>query len=202
DTGDGYVLIQPVIAGNPLTLVVDGFDQETAREDLDVFVLFSLTYIIGNSVGLLPFHTDSIIEKLNFDNSTGFQGSITIPREVTYTIGGTNITKSLATTSKTSGALIVVLRDDDGSFDYFVILLNIDTPISFDVFFIISIIAIAGVAITMLVLFRKRTRPYRIPGPYETEASPYDFKYCPFCGSEVGGRRAKYCPRCSKEIDF
>ncbi len=199
---NGYVRIQSINAGTPLDLTVMGTDVETGPLEMSAFVLFSLTYIIGDNVGLLPFHAVPIIERLTRDENDRFQGSITIPNEVTYSIGGSNITKCMATTEKYLGALIVVLRDDDGSYDYFIILLNISVVYPVDIFFIISLISVCGVAIAILMFVRKRTRQYKVPGEYAKERLPYDFKFCPYCGNEVGGTRVMYCPRCHKEIDF
>lgn len=208
DLGDGRVAVIPVQTERPLVLSIFGSDNETTTPNMSVFVLFYPTYTVDNTVGLIPYGRNLIKTALPFDPSSGgFAGTIQIPRGVSFLVAGRTVTKQFNSEGAYSGALVVVLRDADGGYEYFPILLQITSPFSIDLLTII-LISIVGVSVVLglLVFFSKNKqwqgKQPKIPREPAMEPDrAYEFSFCPYCGEYIRSR-VKDCPACGKEIFF
>jgi subtilisin family serine protease len=218
DLGGGSVAVQQAQTNTPLSVVVSGSDPEMALSNMTAFAIFYPTYIIGSSVGLITYE-NPFISQLNYSASSGaFSGKITIPNGATFLVNGQEVKKTFTSSGNYSGAIVVVLRDSDGNYDYFIVLLQITTPPP--TLLIIGIVVIAAAALASLLiaitLIRRRTggrrpRPRPFEGTYQAPVGlpasmnervrDTGLKFCPFCGKPLSFP-SRFCPKCGKQIYF
>ena len=154
----GGIVIQDVQTSAALSVVVSGSDAETATSNLTAFAIFFPTYLINNSVGLITY-SNPPTAKLTYNAASGsFSGKITIPASASFIVNEQTIKKTFATSGNYSGAIVVILRDSDGDFDYFIVLLKITTPPSLTIIFaVVLIVAIAvGSLLLAIALIKQR----------------------------------------------
>ncbi|HME54659.1 MAG TPA: S8 family serine peptidase [Candidatus Lokiarchaeia archaeon] len=210
DLGNGYVNPVSVTSDQSISVTVVGTDQETAVQNLSAYVTFYPTCIINSEAQLMPYGSNLIMDQLVYNPTIqGFSGSITIPA----TILGHQIT----TSTDYSGALIVVLRDDDGGYDFFVILLKISAQFNPLWIIIPALIAVPVVLVLVFFLVRRRrnyqaSRPMGQPYPGYYNSQPMggasidprrkvsSLNFCPYCGKSIK-LKTRFCPYCGNEIN-
>lgn len=218
EAANGGVYLVPVKTGQGISIIVAGADQESSVQNLSAYVVYYPTCTINDEVYLMPYGSDLTMQQLSYDSSTGaFSGSITLP-------SGAPITST-----DYSGLLIVILRDNDGGYDMFFLLLDITQQ--FNILWVIIPLLISAPVVLVLVFFlvRRRRKYYgsqprrqnsyggRGPGYYGGVSGPGYYSsnaisrrsnkitnalnYCPYCGKPAN-ISARFCPYCGNEIKF
>ncbi|MHA1698758.1 MAG: S8 family serine peptidase, partial [Promethearchaeota archaeon] len=214
--GEDMMQVVNVLSNNYILLDVFGLDNESAIEDLSVLAIYYPTCIVGSTLQLIEYGPVLIMQELVYSNETGgFSCNFLIPQTVHLSIYGHSIDRSTETSQYYSGGILIILRDGDGGFDYFFIILNISASNTFDPalypFFIIG--GVIGLSILIFI----RARPLKIgpkfkstrisKGIYKRRAVEQEYKrpvmrYCPYCGHEIKKRKKKRCPACNRTINF
>jgi len=213
DLGNGKVRIMTAQAGQPLQVIVAGTDSETSQNALAAFAIFYPICIINATAYLMPYGSQPIMRKLSYyPASSNFKGSITIPAAVTFTVGSTQLERQFTSWGDFAGAVIMVLRDDDGAFDVAFIFMNLTSGFTLDSWITLMLVMIAGgslgLAVAIIKFRRRRSREQlatssKVPGVYNPLAASSGLKlrFCPYCGTEVKAK-TKYCLYCGEFINF
>jgi hypothetical protein len=211
DLGNGMVRIMPATASQPLQMVVAGTDTESSLGTLAAFVIFYPICIIDGTAHLMPYGSQPIMSRLSYNAAAGnFQGSIKIPAAVTFTVNSNPLERQFTSWGDYAGALIVVLRDDDGAYDMAFILINLTT--AFDWTWLLVVGGAGGVLGLMIVILKLRQRRSRAPratvgegsDAHEPEVTDPSLKlrFCPYCAAEIKMTPMKHCPYCGERINF
>ncbi|MBN2154240.1 MAG: S8 family serine peptidase, partial [Candidatus Lokiarchaeota archaeon] len=194
DLGNGMVRIMTAPAGQPLQVILAGADNESSQGAMAAFAIFYPICIIGSTAYLIPYGSQPIMSELDYDAPAGhFGGSVTIPAAVTFQVGSSRVARQFTSWEDYAGALILVLRDDDGSYDAAYVFLNLTSGLDFDwTWFIVAGAAAAIFGLVAIVLKRRRraARPGlagRAPRAAPLEAAGYrpKLRFCPYCGAEI-----------------
>ncbi|MEX2681305.1 MAG: S8 family serine peptidase [Candidatus Sigynarchaeota archaeon] len=213
DLGNGRVRVLTARANQALQVVVAGTDNESSQGVLSAFAMFYPICIINDTAYLMPYGSQLIMRKLSYSAaSSNFKGAITIPASVTFTIGSNQLTRQFTSWGSFAGAVILVLRDDDGAYDLAFIFINLTSGLTIDSWLILMLVLIAGgilgLVIAMIIMRRKRSReqmanPNMVSGVNNRLAvsSNLKLRFCPYCGAEIKVK-TKYCLYCGEFINF
>ena len=210
DLGNNRVALQPAATNTDLSITVFGQDPETSTQALSAFAIFYPTCIIDNTAYLIRYGSSLFMTRLGYNASIGgFNGHITIPRSVTFIVAGNQVTREFVTAGDYSGAIIVVLRDDDGSYQIFSILLNLggnQSQLAMILIWIVVALAIVLSVSALLSRLRKRGNIKQsfvenAVNSYSLDREQNMFKYCPYCGERIRSSTSR-CPYCDKDINF
>ena len=200
DSGNGYVTPVSVKTNQAVSIVVNGTDRETPVQNLSAEVTFYPICIINNEVHLMLYSLNLTMKHLTYNPTNEvFSGSITIPAEIAN--------HQTITSSDYSGALIVILRDDDGGYDIFAIILNITAQFTMPLWLIVLlVISVPVVLVMVFYLVRRRRRhlgsqPTGQYGQSSRNTMRTTLNYCPYCGKYIQ-LKTRFCPYCGNEINI
>ncbi|MHA1749968.1 MAG: S8 family serine peptidase [Promethearchaeota archaeon] len=219
DLGNGLMQVINVNMGEKVEIILKGYDHETNIEKMKALVIYYPTYIINNSVGIIPYGVSLIKSPLAYNNLVhGFKGSIIIPESLNFNVNGEELIKKTSSTSEYSGAILIILRDDDGNYDYFFILLSIkNTSFTPLMSVLIYVIAIAAVFMIYFIIRNRGNREMKTkmnyinesPSNIRKEPIRYDLgrvkqiRFCPYCGGQLLLRKnGQICPNCGSTFKF
>ncbi len=210
DLGNGMIQVVTAQVNADLQIVVAGADSESSQSALAAFVIFYPICVIDGTAHLIPYGSQPFMSKLSYNAAANnFLGSISIPAAVTFTVGSNQVTRQFTSWGDFSGALILVLRDDDGAYDLAFIFMNLTSGLSIDWVWYLVVGVAGGLALAFVILTLRKRRS-SVPRASEVEYDDYKpevidnrqkLRFCPYCAAEVKVK-TKYCPYCGQRINF
>ncbi len=205
DPGTGQVYIQAAQVDQPLQVVVTGNDPESSQGTLAAFVVFYPICVIGNLAQLMPYGSQPFMTRLTYHPASGnFQGSITIPASVSFSVGSNRVVRQFISWDVFKGALIVVLRDGDGGYDMSFVFMDLSPAMDWTWLLVIGVAGgVLGLLVIVLKLRQRRTRmPQAAKGEASVVYNNAKLRFCPYCAAEIKVTPIKHCPYCGERINF
>ncbi|NMC04935.1 MAG: hypothetical protein GYA24_06975, partial [Candidatus Lokiarchaeota archaeon] len=162
DLGNGLVRVISARAGVPLKAIVAGSDNESNIAQLSAFAVFYPICIIDGTAHIIPYGAQPIMSVLPYNAGAGnYQGTITIPAAVTFTVGTEQVTRPFTSWGDFMGAVLVILRDGDGALDVEVFFINLVSATPIDLTWLLVLGIAAGVIGLVGVILNRRLRGWR-----------------------------------------